>query len=105
MCGTINLIESLVVKCVDKAINNTTNFLLSRTKPTQILKDVFISAMTNEGLNKDNVNGRVVEKYLYIPTVVDILPVFVKSRWQILDSRRPLHCGSQEYIVGFRSQS
>lgn len=49
------------------------NFLLSRAKPAQIPKDVFISAMTNEGLHKDNVKGRVVEQSPYIPTAVDIL--------------------------------
>ena len=66
----IDLIESLMVKCVHTERSYTMEFLLSRTKPAQMAHKVLISAIKNQ---ESGVYSRVAEKFLHIPITIDIL--------------------------------
>ena len=68
--GQIKMTNSLWAKCVHRATKRTIDFLLSRTDPAQITKEILISALSSEALYS---RRAVVEKSLHIPITADIL--------------------------------
>ena len=70
--GRVSMTESLLEKCVHRAKSNTIDLLLSRADPTQISKEVLISAISNPGYS-EHVRHAVAEKSLHVPITADIL--------------------------------
>lgn len=72
--GRVSMTESLLEKCVHRATKkNTIDLLLSRADPTQVTKEVLISAMSNPDDYSDRVRCAVAEKSLHVPITADIL--------------------------------
>ena len=88
--GRVSMTESLLEKCVHRAKSNTIDLLLSRADPTQISKEVLISAISNPGYS-DHVRHAVAEKSLHIPVTADVLRIAAEhggaSVFQFLWSR------------------
>ena len=74
--GRIEVTESLMLKSIRRATEETVKLLLARSDPVQITKQVFLSAMNNGHVN---VRTLVAEKSLHIPVTSDILQVAAKS--------------------------
>ena len=70
--GRVSMTESLLERCVHRAMPDTIEVLLSRTDPTQISKEVLMSAISNPD-DSDHVRRAVAEKSLHVPITADIL--------------------------------
>ncbi len=68
--GRINMTESLMAKCIDRATSGTIELLLSRADPTQLTKETLVSVMRTK---YNYVKSCVAEKSLHIPVTTDIL--------------------------------
>ena len=68
--GRIDMTESLMEKCVNRATTNAIEFLLGRTTPGLMTHKVLISAIKNGDLD---VGFRIAEKSLHIPITIEIL--------------------------------
>ena len=71
--GRISMTESLLAKCVHRAVLGTVKLLLDRTDPVQITKEVLISALSNSDDVQRNVLRAVAEKSLHVPVTADVL--------------------------------
>ncbi len=74
--GRINVTEDLMAKCVRRVIRQTIELLLDRTDPTQITKEILISALRRDDfLMVDDFQCSLAEKSLHIPITIEILKV------------------------------
>ena len=71
--GRINLTESLLAKCVQRASPETIGFLLSRVDPVHMTEEVWTCAMKNDGDAPMEVQRAVIGKSLHIVVTIDIL--------------------------------
>ena len=73
--GRINVTEDLMEKCVRRVVRKTIELLLDRTDPTQITKEILISALRRDDLLTDDCQCSLAEKSLHIPITIEILKV------------------------------
>ena len=71
--GRINVTESLMAKCIQKATLDTVEFLLSRFGPAQITEEIFICALRNSSDDSEGVQCCVAENSMHIPITTEIL--------------------------------
>lgn len=71
--GRISMTESLLAKCLHRAMPGTVKLLLDRTDPAQITKEILIGAMSNSRFLQEGVPRGLAEESLHVPVTADVL--------------------------------